>query len=120
MVLISADQKNRARNVIGKVVGIEEGVVNELGIMIVGAETVTGILTVIMDTIENVKERGTDPAAMIQGVVVDHVHDQESELEIMIATGILSSMLDLCSAIIFESSLFPLFFLFGWNIMSQI
>lgn len=83
----------------GKVVGIEEGVVKEQGTMIVGAETVTGILTVIMGTIENVKGRGTDPAATIQGVVVDHVHDQESELEIMIAIGILSFMLDLCLAI---------------------
>lgn len=89
-----ADQKSRAGNVIEKVAGIEEAVVKEQGIMIAGAETATGMLTVIMGMIENVKERGTDPAATIQGVVVGHVHDQESELGIMIAIGMLSSTLD--------------------------
>lgn len=68
---------------IGKVVGIEieEEAVNGQGIMIVGAE----IVIVVM--IEIVKERETGPAAMIQGVVGDHVHGQGRVLGAMIAIG---------------------------------
>ncbi|CAI9090855.1 OLC1v1025723C1 [Oldenlandia corymbosa var. corymbosa] len=68
-------------------IGNMETVVKEAGIVIRGAGIVIGIMTVIVPIGKEIVL-----TAMIQGVAVDHVHDQESALEIMIATGVLTDI----------------------------
>lgn len=55
--------------------------------MIEKAETVTGIMTGIVDMIVNVTEVQSAPAIMIQEVVADHVLGLGNILGIMITTG---------------------------------
>lgn len=78
-------------------VGIETGsqagtvnvviVVNEGETMIVGVETVTGIMIEIVDMSETVTETPTALAPMNQEVVGGHALDLENDLEIMIDIG---------------------------------
>ncbi|CAB4316116.1 unnamed protein product [Prunus armeniaca] len=84
------DQKSEVRNATGNQVGIgnEEIAATEVGIMIVGAEIVIGIMIEIADMIASVTEIQIAPAIMIQEVAVGHAHDQGSVPGIMIATGV--------------------------------
>lgn len=60
------------------------------GIMIVGAEIVTGIMIEIVDMIGTVIEIA--PEVMIQEVAIDRALDLENVLGIMIVTGIISPL----------------------------
>lgn len=60
------------------------------GILIVGAEIVTGIMIEIVDMIGTVIEIA--PEVMIQEVAIDRALDLENVLGIMIVTGIISPL----------------------------
>ena len=83
------DRENEVEIAIENQAGIEIGEIAVTGgeSMIEKAETVTGIMTGIVDMIVNVTEVQSAPAIMIQEIVADHVLGLENILGIMITTG---------------------------------